>query len=66
MSFHNSSTFGECPRPKKPKPSEDFKAHWEHLPSVLLHDIFSMVNKQDRKNVSAVCKHWRQNSFHPK
>lgn len=66
MSFHNSSIFGECPRPKKSKPSEDLNVHWAHLPSLLLHDIFSLLNKQDRKNVSAVCKHWRQNSFHPK
>ncbi|KAJ8916338.1 hypothetical protein NQ315_005033 [Exocentrus adspersus] len=25
-----------------------------------------MLNKEDRKNASAVCKHWRQNVFHPK
>lgn len=66
MSSHNFYAFGECPKPKKSKTSEDIAAHWAHLPSVLLHDIFLLLSKEDRKNVSAVCKHWRRNSFHPK
>lgn len=66
MSFHYSLAFGEYPKPKKSKTSDDISAHWAHLPSVLLHDIFLLLCKEDRKNVSAVCKHWRVHSFHPK
>lgn len=65
MSSHNY-VFGECPKPKKSKKSEETTIHWGHLPSVILHDIFLLLGKEDRKNVSSVCKHWRQNSFHPK
>lgn len=66
MSSYNFCAFGECPKPKKTKTSEDITAYWSHLPSVLLHEIFLLLNKEDRKNISTVCKHWRQNSFHPK
>lgn len=66
MSSHNLYLFGECPKPKKSKTSQDITAYWAHLPSVLLHEIFCLLNKEDKKNVSLVCKHWRENSFHPK
>ncbi|KAJ8962849.1 hypothetical protein NQ318_001249 [Aromia moschata] len=53
---------------KKSKTSKEVirTSYWAHLPSVLLHDIFDLLSKDDRKNASAVCKHWRQNIFHPK
>lgn len=68
MGSDNSSSFGDCPKAKKSKTSEEeiCTSYWAHLPSVLLHDIFDLLNKEDRKNASAVCKHWRQNVFHPK
>ncbi|CAH1163846.1 unnamed protein product [Phaedon cochleariae] len=63
-----STTYGDCSKPKKSKTSEEitFTSYWAHLPSLLLHDIFDLLNRRDRRNASAVCKHWRQNSFHPK
>ncbi|KAJ8983369.1 hypothetical protein NQ317_010460 [Molorchus minor] len=64
----DSFSFGDCPKPKKSKTSQEaiLPSYWAHLPSVLLHDIFDLLSKEDRKNASAVCKHWRQNIFHPK
>lgn len=63
-----TSTYGDCSKPKKSKTSEEvtFTSFWAHLPSLLLQDIFDLLCKEDRGSASAVCKHWRQNSFHPK
>ncbi|CAG9863243.1 unnamed protein product [Phyllotreta striolata] len=63
-----SSTYGDCSKPKKSKTSEEiaFTSYWAHLPSLLLQHIFDLLSKEDRQNASAVCKHWRENSFHPK
>lgn len=66
MNSCNSYIFGDCPKPKKSKTSEDIPIYWAHLPSVLLHEILLLLTKEDRKNVSVVCKHWRQNCFTPK
>lgn len=41
-------------------------SQWDILPSVLLHDIFDLLSKEDRKNASLVCKNWRRHSFYPK
>ncbi|KAG5872561.1 hypothetical protein JTB14_033979 [Gonioctena quinquepunctata] len=61
-------TYGDCSKPKKSKTSQEvaFTSYWAHLPSVVLHDIFNLLEEVDRLNASQVCKHWRQNSFHPK
>ncbi|XP_057660639.1 F-box only protein 33 [Diorhabda carinulata] len=63
-----NSTYGDCSKPKKSKTSEEFAfaSYWAHLPSLILCDIFDLLSKEDRRNASAVCKNWRQNSFHPK
>ncbi|KAJ3649944.1 hypothetical protein Zmor_021658 [Zophobas morio] len=68
MNSDNSACFGDCPKPKKSKPSEEICTipYWAHLPSIVIHDIFDLLNKSDRQNASSVCKNWRQNVFHPK
>nr|XP_967995.2 PREDICTED: F-box/LRR-repeat protein 21 [Tribolium castaneum] len=67
MNSDNFACFGDCPKPKKSKTSEEERvAFWAHLPSIVIHDIFDLLTKKDRQNASRVCKNWRQNIFHPK
>ncbi|KAH0813329.1 F-box only protein 33-like isoform X3 [Tenebrio molitor] len=69
MNSDNSACFGDCPKPKKSKTSEEesyLLPYWAHLPSIVIHDIFDLLDKKDRQNASSVCKSWRQNVFHPK
>ncbi|XP_044263368.1 F-box only protein 33 isoform X2 [Tribolium madens] len=67
MNSDNFACFGDCPKPKKSKTSEEeHVAFWAHLPSIVIHDIFDLLSKNDRQNASCVCKNWRQNVFHPK
>ncbi|RZC41072.1 F-box only protein 33, partial [Asbolus verrucosus] len=69
MNSDNSACFGDCPKPKKSKTSEKEDcsvSFWAHLPSIVIHDIFDLLDKTDRQNASSVCKNWRQNVFHPK
>lgn len=60
---------GECSKPKKSKScSEDyfFSSQWAYLPSVVLQQIFDLLEPEDRKNAASVCRHWRGILFHPK
>ncbi|XP_066259438.1 F-box only protein 33 [Euwallacea similis] len=61
---------GECSRPKKPKSCTDHNSNgsseWALLPSVVLEQIFDLLNARDRKNASTVCRQWRKIHFHPK
>lgn len=70
MGTDSSFNYGEYPKPKKSKTSQDVRitptSCWAQLPSLLLHEIFDMLDVKDRKSASLVCKHWRQHSFHPK
>nr|CAI5837418.1 unnamed protein product [Callosobruchus analis] len=68
MAQDNSSAYGDYPKPKKSKTSQDiiYSSFWAQLPSLLLHNVFDLLSDEDRRNASLVCKHWRQNSFHPK
>ncbi|CAH0550463.1 unnamed protein product [Brassicogethes aeneus] len=70
MGTDNTVNFGGCSKAKKAKPSENGKdiyiPCWDHLPAVVMHDIFDLLSKEDRKNASTVCKNWRHNIFHPK
>ncbi|XP_050301646.1 F-box only protein 33 isoform X2 [Anthonomus grandis grandis] len=58
---------GECSKPKKSKSSEitAHQSQWAYLPSILLYEIFDLLDSEDRINASVVCKHWRNTLFHP-
>ncbi|CAG9766374.1 unnamed protein product [Ceutorhynchus assimilis] len=61
----------ECSRPKKSKSCSieyrnNLKSQWAFLPSVVLHQVFDLLDAEDRKNASSVCRHWRESLFHPK
>lgn len=69
MCNETNGTFGECSRAKKSKTSSiqcTSLPDWSHLPDVVIYEIFQNLNYTDRKNASSVCKHWRQNLYHPK
>lgn len=66
MGNDNCGFLADWPRPKKSKKAEPECIHnWSYLPSVVLHDIYSILNQKDRINASSVCRNWRQNLYHP-
>lgn len=38
---------------------------WANLPTVVLHDIFTLLSHKDRLNGSSVCHQWRHALYHP-
>lgn len=67
MGNDNCGFLADWPRAKKSKKAEPENSHnWAYLPSVVLHDVFTLLNQKDRINASSVCRNWRQNLYHPK
>ncbi|GLV43555.1 uncharacterized protein CBL_04097 [Carabus blaptoides fortunei] len=63
MGNDNCGCLGCWPRTKPPMHQN---LHgWAYLPSVLLQDIFKLLNPADRLRASSVCRTWRQALYHP-
>nr|XP_023024571.1 uncharacterized protein LOC111512658 [Leptinotarsa decemlineata] len=71
-----SSLHEECSQPKRPRRPKKLKkpekmtdattSFWDKLPSVVLTEIYSFLDHKDRRSASSVCKHWREQYFHPR
>jgi F-box domain len=34
--------------------------HWDRVPSVVLHEIYKLLDTEDKLRASSTCRHWRQ------
>lgn len=39
--------------------------HWNSLPSLALHEVFTYLSPESRVAASSTCKHWRTVLYHP-
>lgn len=66
MGNDNHSCLAEWPLNNNNKPPINQELNsWANLPTIVLHDIFSLLNHDDRINASSVCRSWRQALYHP-